>query len=107
MVAEVKTAIVLAIIVIVGIGGISVAFSLLENPNERGTNAFDMILSGLRQSTEFEKQTDSDGNIVPLIDKSRYKRAPDLVGISGYLNTTPKELEKSMEGKAVLYDIWT
>jgi len=107
MAAEVKTAIVLAIIVIVGIGGISVAFSLLENPNERGTNAFDMILSGLRQSTEFEKQTDSDGNIVPLIDKSRYKRAPDLVGISGYLNTTPKELEKAMEGKVVLYDIWT
>ena len=107
MAAEVKTAIVLAIIVIVGIGGMSIGFSLLENPNERSTNAFDMILSGLRQSTEFEKQTDSDGNVVPLIDKSRYKRAPDLVGISGYLNTTPEKLQTDIENKVVLYDIWT
>ena len=35
------------------------------------------------------------------------KKAPNLVGIAHYLNTTPEELAKKMENKVVLYDIWT
>ena len=35
------------------------------------------------------------------------KKAPNLVGIAHYLNTTPEELVKRMENKVVLYDIWT
>ena len=42
------------------------------------------------------------------IDKSGFKQAPELVGISGYINTTPEELkEEMMKDKVVLYDIWT
>ena len=33
--------------------------------------------------------------------------APNLVGIAHYLNTSPEELTKKIEGKVVLYDIWT
>ena len=33
--------------------------------------------------------------------------APNLVGIAEYINTTPEELKKEIEGKVVLYDIWT
>ena len=48
-------------------------------------------------------------NLNPLsaIDKSGFKMAPDIVGIAHYLNTTPEELAQEMEGKVVLYDIWT
>ncbi|HJJ21434.1 MAG: redoxin domain-containing protein [Crenarchaeota archaeon] len=35
------------------------------------------------------------------------KKAPNLVGISHYLNTNNVELANKMEGKVILYDIWT
>jgi thiol-disulfide isomerase/thioredoxin len=35
------------------------------------------------------------------------KKAPNLVGIAHYLNTSSEELVKRMENKVVLYDIWT
>jgi thiol-disulfide isomerase/thioredoxin len=41
------------------------------------------------------------------IDKSKFKMAPDLVGIAHYLNTTPEKLASEIKGKVVLYDIWT
>jgi len=41
------------------------------------------------------------------INDSGIKKAPNLVGIEYYLNTTPKELEQEIENKVVLYDIWT
>jgi len=41
------------------------------------------------------------------IDKSQFKRAPDLKGIAGYINTMPNELEGKIKGKVVLYDVWT
>ena len=44
---------------------------------------------------------------IQKIDKSGFKKAPSLVGISGYINTTPEELEKEMDDKVILYDIWT
>lgn len=40
------------------------------------------------------------------IDKSGFKKAPELVGIAHYLNTTPEKLNQEIEGKVVLYDIW-
>ena len=42
------------------------------------------------------------------IDKSRFREAPDLAGIAGYINTPgAAELDAELEGKVVLYDIWT
>ena len=35
------------------------------------------------------------------------RKAPNLVGISHYLNTSSDELTKKMENKVILYDIWT
>ena len=34
-------------------------------------------------------------------------KAPNLVGIEYYLNTTPEELDKQIQNNVVLYDIWT
>ena len=35
------------------------------------------------------------------------RKAPNLVGIAHYLNMSSEELTKKMEGKVILYDIWT
>jgi thiol-disulfide isomerase/thioredoxin len=92
MKTESKTAIILGVAIAAVIVGISVSFSSLE-------------------STSFEpSQTiiqNEDTLQVTSIDKSRYKMAPDLVGIANYINTTPEQLVKEIEGKVVLYDIWT
>ncbi|KEQ57080.1 Thiol-disulfide oxidoreductase ResA protein [Marine Group I thaumarchaeote SCGC AAA799-E16] len=84
MKSEIKTAIILAVVIGVGIAAISVAFSTLDQASVAN-------ISG-----------DSS-----QIDKSGFKKAPDLVGIAHYLNTTPEELAQEMEGKVILYDIWT
>ena len=41
------------------------------------------------------------------VDKSGLREAPGLVGIFEHINTTPEALAEEMEGKVVLYDIWT
>ncbi len=41
------------------------------------------------------------------INKSGFKKAPKIVGITNYLNITSEELSKEIEGKGILYDIWT
>ena len=86
-----KTAIYLGVGILVAIIGISLGLSTLEE-------------------TEFESvdsiQKDNSLEIVN-IDKSKFKKAPKLTGISDYINTMPDELQKEIEGKVVLYDIWT
>ena len=69
MKSEIKTAIILAVAIGVGIVAISVAFSTLD------------------QASVANIAGDSS-----QIDKSGFKKAPDLVGIAHYLNTTPEEL---------------
>ena len=92
MKSDSKTAIILGIAIVAVVVGISVGFSSLE-------------------STSFEPSQsiiqNEDALQVTSIDKSRYKLAPDLVGIANYINTTPEQLAKEIEGKVVLYDIWT
>ncbi len=85
MKSEIKTAIILAAVIGIGIMAIYMVFSTLDD-----VNASNMI----------------NHNSVN-IDKSGLKKAPDLVGIAHYLNTTPQELVQEMDGKVVLYDIWT
>jgi len=87
MKSEIKTAIILGSIIAVAVGALSIFFSTIE--------------------TEFESATVSEDGNTLTIDKSKFRKAPDLVGIAHYLNTTPEELEKRMEDKVVLYDIWT
>ena len=82
--SEFKMAIILGVAIAVGVATLSIVLSSLDN--------------------EFESAgtTDASG-----IDKSRFKMAPELVGIAYHMNATPEELAQDMEGKVVLYDIWT
>jgi len=88
MKSEVKTALIFGIIIVVGIGIMSIVFSTFDE-QVRPSNVL------------------TEGDSLSEIDKSKFKQAPDLVGIAHYLNTTPEKLSDDMEGKVVLYDIWT
>jgi thiol-disulfide isomerase/thioredoxin len=87
MKSEIKTALILGIVIVIGLGITSITFSTLDEKSE----------------TVNIQET----KVLAKIDKSGFKMAPDLVGISHYLNTTPEELKKQIENKVVLYDIWT
>ena len=88
MKSELKTALIFGIVIVVGVGILSVVFSSLDQQNSLA-NISDNIQNQIN------------------IDKSGFKTAPDLVGIAHYLNTTPEELKEEIKGKVVLYDIWT
>ena len=85
MKSEMRTALIFGIIIVTGLGVMSVVFSSLDQ----------VPVISLEEGS------------IGIIDKSGFKMAPDLVGIAHYLNTTPEELEQEIEGKVVLYDIWT
>jgi len=86
--SEIKTGLILGVIIIIGIGVISLVFSTLDEQVQSTT-------------------VSTNENGVERMDKSGFKTAPDVVGIANYLNITPEELEKEIDGKVVLYDIWT
>lgn len=88
MKSEIKTALILGIVIATGIGIMSIIFSSLDEKVESSS-------------------VSTEGDLLLKINKSGFKMAPDLVGIAHYLNTTPEELSKEIEGKVVLYDIWT
>lgn len=85
--SEIKTGLTLGIIIVVGLVILSVVFSTFDQ--------------------QIQPTQTTDNTINTKIDKSGFKKAPELIGISDYLNTTPEELKKEMDGKVVLYDIWT
>lgn len=90
MMSEIKIALILGVAITAAVVAISGFFSYLEE-------------------TEFEAAEiiqDEKTEIIS-IDKSKYKKAPDLAGIAYYLNTTPEQLQEKIDGKVVLYDIWT
>ncbi|MBS1268881.1 MAG: Thiol-disulfide oxidoreductase ResA [Nitrosopumilus sp.] len=84
MKTEVKSALILGTIIVVGVGILSIVFSTLD-----------------------ETTTEKINSDISELDKSKFKKAPKLVGIEHYLNTTPEKLNLEMEDKVVLYDIWT
>ena len=83
---EIKTAIIFGIIIAIAVGATSAILSTLDS--EVKTNTI-------------------TGNSETKIDKSKFKMAPDLVGIAHYLNISPEELSEQIKDKVVLYDIWT
>jgi len=88
MKSEIKTALILGIVIATGLGLMSMVFSSFDE--------------------EFESANmTSEGNSTTKIDKSGFKTAPDLVGIAHYLNTTPEKLSEEIKDKVILYDIWT
>ena len=86
--SEIKTGLIFGVIIAVGLVVIGMIFSSLDEKVE--------------STTTFENLNSSSN-----VDKSKFKKAPELVGIADYLNTTPEELSKEMEDKVILYDIWT
>ena len=86
MKSEIKTALILGVVIMIGLAVTSIALSTLDKS---------------------ETAITQDVNSNVKIDKSDFKPAPDLVGIVHYLNTTPEELKKQIKDKVVLYDIWT
>ena len=91
MKSEVKTALVLIVAIVGGMGVLSVVFSSLD------------------QSVVSNPGDGDTGNYlgVDTLNKLGLKQAPELVGIAHYLNTSPEELKETMKDKVILYDIWT
>ena len=87
MKSDLRTVLILGIVIVTGLGAMSIIFSSLD------------------EQVPTTNVTSSENTLE--IDKSGFKAAPDIVGIAHYLNTTPEELEEAIEGKVVLYDIWT
>src|SRR3989344_6089339 len=57
-----------------------------------------------------QKPLESSASSTPssLLKATKYPLAPELTGISGYLNTEGKEIKISdYKGKVVLVDFWT
>ena len=99
---EIKTAIVIAIVIAALVGGVGAYFTSLEKPKVDN------------RQNQADKNSQTSGNNSPApnsailpIDESGNRKAPDLVGISGYINTTPEELKAAMKDKVVFYDFWT
>lgn len=64
-------------------------------------------LSLIEDKPNFQS-SDPDTKLEMLnIDKSKFRKAPELTGISGYINVTPEELKAKIKNMVVLYDIWT
>ena len=93
MKSEIKTAAIFGIVIVGILASLTIVFSSLETSN-------------LISKTLDEKKIPIS-DVGRNIDKSQFKMAPDLVGIAHYINTTPEQLAKEIEGKVVLYDIWT
>ena len=71
--SEIKTGLIFGVIIAAGLVMVGVIFAGLDQKVE--------------SSTVFE-----DVNSLSNLDKSKFKKAPQLVGIANYLNTTPEEL---------------
>ena len=78
-----KTAIVLAVSVVIGIAAISLGLGMLDVSTDTGSS--DVLSPAESQDTETPQPA--------KIDKSRFKMAPELVGIADYINTSPEELQ--------------
>ena len=96
MKTEIKNALVMVIIVAVALGGIGYYFTTLDKQKEN-----------LSPVQETNNQKPGSGHTVQQVDENQYPVAPDLVGISGYVNTTPDQLKAAMKDKVILYDFWT
>ena len=90
---EIKTAIVIAIIVAVMIIGLGAYFSTLDKPK---------IIDSQNQTTD-----NKPGSNIRTVDESQFPIVADLTGISGYINTNQDDLKAEMKDKVVLYDFWT
>ena len=124
MKSEIRIAIILGVVIVGGIAALSVTFSTLDQAveptipfeiNEQtepvipvDTEPQDMPVNTTQIDTEtLDNSATETVKKAPKIDKSRFKQAPDIVGIADYVNITPEELDAKIKDNVVLYDIWT
>ena len=82
MKTEIKTAIICGIIITVGIVSISIFYNEVD----------------MKRNTTYN---------IEIEDKSKLQKVPSMLDATGYINTASNELAETLEGKVVLYDIWT
>ncbi len=97
---EIKTAVIGAIIIIAAIAGIGVFLTSLD---KTVTNTGNQVL--VNNTVQNTNSTGIKSASYP--DENNYPLAPNLTGITGYINTTPQDLQAKMKDKVVLYDFWT
>ena len=61
-------------------------------------------ISYFYEEIDLKKNTTNDTNID---DKKFLRTAPELQGISGYINTSSDQINQDIENKVVIYDFWT
>ncbi len=89
--SDLKTAAILVAIIVGAIAGLGAYFTSLEQPADIQDNV----------------QTTQGSEVLPKIDKMGFKKAPEIKGITGYINTDAGEFSDQLKGKVVVYDIWT
>ena len=82
MKTELKTAIICGMIITVGIVSISFFYNEVD----------------MKRNTTYN---------IEIEDKSKLQKIPSMLDATGYINTASNELAETLEGKVVLYDIWT
>ena len=71
---------------------------------------FAIIAVGIISISYFYNEVDFKGTTTDdtdIEDKKFLRAAPELKGISGYINTSSEEINDQIDGKVVLYDFWT
>ena len=71
---------------------------------------FGIIAIGVISISYFYDEVDlkrNTTNDTTTLDKTFLRTAPEMKGISGYINTSSEEIDQNIEGKVVLYDFWT
>ena len=82
MKSEIKTGLILGIIILIGITTLYIFYTEID----------------LKKNTTNQLETN---------DKTSLKKSPELKGMTGIINTTKNDLEKLIDGNVVLYDFWT
>ena len=86
---ELRSAIIVFAAIGVSIAGISIYFNSIQTGD----------------SVSYQPATTNNSGVI-TIDKSKFLKAPELEGISGYINTEPITTEE-LKGKVVIVDFWT
>ena len=90
---EIRSAAITGIVVVAVVAGIAYYFDSLDK--QTSTTSLNPV------------QPPTANTSSGIIDESQYPVVPDLIGIAGYINTSPDDLKSQMQNKVVLYDFWT
>lgn len=80
---------------------------MMAKPMMSGNETIKHVMSNdtMKEKT-MPLENENDINMVQT-DEVKLKKAPGLIGITDYINTTPEDLQKTLKGKVILYDFWT